>query len=498
MRRGLRLLAAIGGLVAGLGAAAPAPAQKPGGVLRMPPGTSPASMSIHEESTRFAVLPVMGVFNNLVLFDQHMAQNNFDTIRPELAESWIWNEEGTALTFRLRQGVKWHDGKPLTAADVKCTWDMLAGRSNAGLRINPRKPWYRNLEEVATNGELEVTFRLKRPQPSLLALLASGASPVYPCHITPAQIRQHPIGTGPFKFVGFKPNESIKLTRNPDYWKPGRPYLDGIEYTIIPDGATQVLAFAAGKFDMMFPYDVSIPRLRELKSQVPQAECELTTDVGSRTMIVNRNAPPFDHADLRRAMALALDRKAFVDILTEGQGKIGATMFAAAGWHLGHAAGNAGDNAGLRHRCRQAPRRGAQDHAGARLRAGQANCRHGHDPQPRGLSQPVGDSDRPAERDLYRRHPRRGRFCSLFPEAVPQRLHGWDGHHRDSVRRPRPDVLRKLRLRRRAQLYRLLQSRYRQVDRKAIRRNGYRQTPPARLGGRTQAGGRAGATRHLL
>jgi peptide/nickel transport system substrate-binding protein len=165
------------------------PAQKPGGVLRMPPGTSPASMSIHEESTRFAVLPVMGVFNNLVLFDQHMAQNNFDTIRPELAESWIWNEEGTALTFRLRQGVKWHDGKPLTAADVKCTWDMLAGRSNAGLRINPRKPWYRNLEEVATNGELEVTFRLKRPQPSLLALLASGASPVYPCHITPAQIR---------------------------------------------------------------------------------------------------------------------------------------------------------------------------------------------------------------------------------------------------------------------------------------------------------------------
>jgi peptide/nickel transport system substrate-binding protein len=326
MRRGLRLLAAIGGLVAGLGAAAPAPAQKPGGVLRMPPGTSPASMSIHEESTRFAVLPVMGVFNNLVLFDQHMAQNNFDTIRPELAESWIWNEEGTALTFRLRQGVKWHDGRPLTAADVKCTWDMLAGRSNAGLRINPRKPWYRNLEEVATNGELEVTFRLKRPQPSLLALLASGASPVYPCHITPAQIRQHPIGTGPFKFVGFKPNESIKLTRNPDYWKPGRPYLDGIEYTIVPDGATQVLAFAAGKFDMMFPYDVSIPRLRELKSQVPQAECELTTDVGSRTMIVNRNAPPFDHADLRRAMALALDRKAFVDILTEGQGKIGATM----------------------------------------------------------------------------------------------------------------------------------------------------------------------------
>jgi peptide/nickel transport system substrate-binding protein len=154
-------------------------------------------------------------------------------------------------------------------------------------------------------------------------LLASGASPVYPCHITPAQIRQHPIGTGPFKFVEFKPNESIKLTRNPDYWKASRPYLDGIEYAIIPNVSTQVLA--AGKFDMTFPYGVSIPVLRELKSQAPRAECELTIDNGSRTMIVNRNAPPFDHADLRRAMALPLDRRAFVDTLTEGQGAIGAT-----------------------------------------------------------------------------------------------------------------------------------------------------------------------------
>ena len=67
----------------------------------------------------------------------------------------------------------------------------------------------------------------------MLALLASGASPVYPCHVPPAQMRQHPIGTGPFKFVEFKPNEHIKVTRNPDYWKQDRPYLDGIEYTII-------------------------------------------------------------------------------------------------------------------------------------------------------------------------------------------------------------------------------------------------------------------------
>src|SRR3954451_18175778 len=304
----------------------PADAQKPGGVLKIFSSNSPASMSIHEESTRYAVTPVMAVFNNLVLFDQHVPQNSFETIRPELAESWSWDEAGTALTFTLRQGVRWHDGKLFTARDVKCTWDMLTGRSEQKLRVNPRKSWYGNLESVSIDGDYLVTFHLNRPQPSLLALLASGASPVYPCHVPPAQMRQHPIGTGPFKFVEFKPNESIKLARNPDYWKQDRPYLDGIEYTIVPSPATQVLAFAAGKFDMSFPYAVSIPLMNDLRRQAPDAQCELTLDNGSPKVIVNRTKPPFDNPDLRRAMALALDRRAFIDILTEGKGVIGGAM----------------------------------------------------------------------------------------------------------------------------------------------------------------------------
>ena len=105
-----------------------------------------------------------------------------------------------------------------------------AGQGAGKLRINPRKPGTATSSEVTTNGDYEVTFHLKRPQPSLLAMLATGWTPIYPCHVSPAQMRQHPIGTGPFKFVEFKPNESIKVARNPDYWKPGRPYLDGIEY----------------------------------------------------------------------------------------------------------------------------------------------------------------------------------------------------------------------------------------------------------------------------
>ena len=100
---------------------ASAVAQKPGGVLRIPHGDSPASMSIHEESTIVSEGPMMAVFNNLVMFDQHIPQNRLDTIVPDLAVEWAWNEDGTTLTFKLRQGVKWHDGKPFTAADVKCT-----------------------------------------------------------------------------------------------------------------------------------------------------------------------------------------------------------------------------------------------------------------------------------------------------------------------------------------------------------------------------------------
>jgi len=112
------------------------------------------------------------------------------------------------LTFQLRENVKWHDGRPFTARDVQCTWDMLLGKSPEKLRTNPRKAWYQNLEGLTAEGDYTVTFHLKRPQPALLALLTAGHSPVYPCHVPPREMRSHPIGTGPFKFVEFKPKEA--------------------------------------------------------------------------------------------------------------------------------------------------------------------------------------------------------------------------------------------------------------------------------------------------
>ena len=144
-------------------------------------------------------------------------------------------------------------------------------------------------------------------------------------------MRTHPIGTGPFKFVEFKANESIKLTKNLDYFKKGLPHLDGIEFTIITNRSTAILGFVSGKFDMTFPTEVSIPLLKEVKTQAPNAVCVVEPINVSTNIIVNSSSPPFDNADIRRALALALDRKAFVQIMFEGQADIGGTMLPAPG-----------------------------------------------------------------------------------------------------------------------------------------------------------------------
>jgi peptide/nickel transport system substrate-binding protein len=324
LARPLRALAAAALLTAAV--ATPSLAQKSGGVLRVYHRDSPASMSVLEEASLSTSMPMMPVFNNLVIYDQHVPQNSIAAIVPDLAENWSTNADGSQLTFKLRHGVKWHDGRPFTAADVKCTWDLLLGTGSQKLRLNPRRAWYSNVVEVAAPSDDEAVFLLKRRQPALIALLASGYAPIYPCHVSPQQMRQHPIGTGPFKFVEFKSNEIIKLTKNLDYWKPDRPYLDGIEFTILPNRSTAILAFVSGKFDLTWPFDVPLNLVKDIKSQAPNTMCEASSMNASRNVDINRERAPFDNPEIRRAMALSLDRKVFRDILDEGQGSVGGAM----------------------------------------------------------------------------------------------------------------------------------------------------------------------------
>jgi peptide/nickel transport system substrate-binding protein len=324
MNRGLTYAAAAG-LLMGLVLVNPALAQKQGGILRVEYHAHPPRLSIPEFGTISVVMPMMGVFNNLVLFDQHVPQNRVESIVPDLATQWSWNEDGTELTFRLRDGVKWHDGKSFTAADVKCTFDILAGKTNEKPRSDFREAWFFNLEEVRTQGDREVRFHLKRPQPALLSMLASGYSPIYPCHLSMPDMAAHPIGTGPFKFAEYKPVRWIKLVRNPDYWKPGRPYLDGIEYILSGNRSDPLPALATGKVDMTFPYDVTVAQLKHVESQAPGVICELKPINGRVNLLVD-GAPPFDDPVLRRAIQLSLDRRAFIDILSEGHNDIGGVL----------------------------------------------------------------------------------------------------------------------------------------------------------------------------
>jgi peptide/nickel transport system substrate-binding protein len=315
-------------LLVAVSAAGPAMAQKRGGTLRLYQLDNPPSASLHEESTITSVTPFSGVYNNLVMFDPFKPHESLDTIVPDLAESWSWDATGTRLTFKLRQGVKWHDGKPFTAKDVQCTWRMLLGKGETAsdFRRNPRAVWWSRVQDVATSGDHEATFELNQPQPSLLVLLASAFSPVYPCHVPQNIMRTRPVGTGPFKMVEFKRGDAIRLTRNPDYFKQDRPYLDEITFKIVESQATRLLAFQTGEFDITFPSDVHVPLFKDLKERTPKATCEMVTTGTLTTLLVNRLNPPFDKVEVRDALSLAIDRQAMNTILLEGKGLIGGAM----------------------------------------------------------------------------------------------------------------------------------------------------------------------------
>src|SRR5467141_1888960 len=319
----------IAALVIALSAATPVAAQKRGGTLRLYHNDNPPSTSLLEESTIASVTPFSAVFNNLVVFDPAKVHESLETVIPDLAESWSWDSTNTRLTFKLRQGVTWHDGQPFTAKDVQCTWRMLIGKGDvADFHRNPRRVWYSKLQDVSVNGDYEATFELSEPQPSLPVLLASAFSAVYPCHVPQATMRTRPVGTGPFKFVEFKRGDQVRLVRNPDYWKKDRPYLDEITFRMIDSRATRMLAFATGEYDITFPSDVSVPLMKDMKARAPNAICQMITTGTQINLMVNRANPPFDNPDIRKAMSLALDRKAFDAILMEGLARLGGAMLA--------------------------------------------------------------------------------------------------------------------------------------------------------------------------
>jgi peptide/nickel transport system substrate-binding protein len=327
LRRSVRLAPVALLLVLALCLPAPAQAPKSGGVLTIHPLSAPPSLSPHEESTIATVQPASACYSNLIYFDPAKKQESEATIIPELAEKWSWQDGHRNLVFLLRKDVKWHDGKPFTAQDVKYTFDAVRGAPDAAakLRVNPRKLWYENVEHIEVADPHTVVFRLKRPQPSLLLMLAAGYSPVYPAHVPLADLKTRCVGTGPFKLKDYRPGEFIELVRNPDYFVKGRPYLDGIKWVIIKDRSTQVAAIQAGQLDVAGSGWNRANAETAKKGKPELIVVESDSNVNDN-VLVNFKKPPLTDARIRQAVNLALDRKAYQVGPRQGAATFGGSM----------------------------------------------------------------------------------------------------------------------------------------------------------------------------
>jgi peptide/nickel transport system substrate-binding protein len=308
---------------------AAAQAPKTGGVINLMQREELAvGFAIHETATIATVWPALPCFNNLVVFDQLKRVESVDSIVGELAEKWSWQDNYRNLVFFLRKDVKWHDGKPFTSKDVKFTFDMLreAPEAQAKLRINPRKDWYSNIEAVEAPDPHTVVFRLKRPQPSLLLMFASGYTPIYAAHVPPASYRTGCIGTGPFKLKEWRKGEFVDYVRNPDYFVKGRPYLDSLRYIVIENRGTRISAMQAGSVDVSFPAEISKTAAEQLKKAVPQLVITTVGQMVSDNIIMNVKKPPFDNLKVRLAVSRAIDRRSLIRAVHQGGAVPGASL----------------------------------------------------------------------------------------------------------------------------------------------------------------------------
>ena len=321
-----RFFAAFALSVLCMAAAVPAEAQKYGGVLRGVLTETWPSLSMHEDASVSTIWPAIPMYNNLIVYDPAVKVNGQAKLSGELADSWAWTEGGKRLTFKLKHGVTWHDGKPFTSADVKYTFDLVRDLPTKRLKLNPRKLWYENVKEVTANGDYEVSFHLKNPQPGLLNLLASAYALIYPAHVDPAELRTRAVGTGPFVLKEAIPDTRIVMTRNPSYFVKGRPYLDGLSYTVIKSRPARIAALQSGQIDMTFPTDTSVAIRDTVKASNPDMTIVEIPQGLQDNVLVNTRRPPFDNVKVRRAVAYALDRHSMIKSIHQGAAILGGAM----------------------------------------------------------------------------------------------------------------------------------------------------------------------------
>lgn len=238
---------------------------------------------------------------------------------PALAESYEFSEKDLTITFQLRQGVKFHNGDALTAADVKATFDrMLAPDSKS-----PQKPNFSHVKAINILAPLTVQFVLDAPYAPLLATLSSGWSAILPKRAIDAghDFSKHPLGTGPFMFEEWVRDDHLTYVKFAAYWKPGQPYLDSVEFKVVVEPAMQLQGLLVGEFDIIHVLEMqNVPQLK----QNPETKVFPYPTGLALVVTMNHARPPLDQLKVRQAICYALDRQALLDIAYTGGAVIGA------------------------------------------------------------------------------------------------------------------------------------------------------------------------------
>lgn len=280
--------------------AVPAQPQR-GGAAVVAIGSDPESLNLGI-TTSFPVGAVAAsIFNGLIVVDPR------GEIRPQLATSWTISPDGLTYTFELRGGVKWHDGQPFTAQDVKFTMEQVTGRYQGRFRRAAEQ-----FESVTVRSPTTLAVRLKRPFAPFLRLLSVFDSPILPRHVYEAgDILRHPrnsdpIGTGPFRFREWVRGERIVLERNPDYWDP--VHLDRLIFRILPSPTLRVTSLEAGEVDHVSDFYLPKTDVERLRRN-PAIRVRIGQPIPSVGFLyINTRRAPLDNVKVRQALAYSINR----------------------------------------------------------------------------------------------------------------------------------------------------------------------------------------------
>ncbi len=292
--------------------------QKPiyGGSLRValegePPGLDP--------TTNPSAIIDRVVYNNL--FEGLVKFNRDGKIIPALAKSWTISEDGTAYTFGLQKGVKFHNGQPFTAADVKYTLDLARDPEN---KTKTHKEYYKGIKRVEVIDDYTVRITLDSVDSMFFYDLARGDSVILPKGIQP-DMKTHPVGTGPFAFKEWIKGDRVTLVKFGEYYREGVPYLDEVVFTFIDTPPARNAALMAGDIDVI-GYLASPETAVEFERD-PRFKVYPGVTTGDVIMSTNNSRKPFSDVRVRRAMAYAIDRRAIIDGAMFGYGTpIGSHM----------------------------------------------------------------------------------------------------------------------------------------------------------------------------